>query len=347
MRMAKIQIPSITEISKYLSKEKFLPVYFLCGEDQYTLDLAVDAIEKAVSPFVLSDFDKEVISAEKSQTFSQILDLAFSFPFGGGKKLIIVKNFEKFNDKKELVGFVKNPPEFTIIIFTQSGKISDPSKEPYSVLLDRRVLFEARIATGEELIEWIVKRAKQLSINFPRDLAELLVDIVGEEKSLLEMQLQKFVNYLADEEKVTTEDVIRLASPTKEYSIFNLQDAIGKGDKSKAVEVAFNLLDSGMEIVAIINMLSKFVLTVSQIMELMRTTTNDNEAARLAGISWGYYVNCKKAGYMLNDERLLNASRALLSADIATKTSSADPQTVLLILITEMLGQEVSSQLLS
>ena len=56
--MAKIQIPSITEVSKFLTKEKFLPIYFLCGEDQYTIDLALDAIEKAVTPFVLSDFDK-------------------------------------------------------------------------------------------------------------------------------------------------------------------------------------------------------------------------------------------------------------------------------------------------
>ena len=89
--MAKIQIPSITEVSKFLTKEKFLPIYFLCGEDQYTIDLALDAIEKAVTPFVLSDFDKEVISAEKNQSLIQVLDLAFSFPFGGGKNYLLSK----------------------------------------------------------------------------------------------------------------------------------------------------------------------------------------------------------------------------------------------------------------
>lgn len=345
--MAKTQIPSITEISKFLTKEKFLPIYFLSGEDQYTIDLAIAAIEKAVAPFVLSEFDKEVIGSEKNQSLNQVLDLAYSFPFGGGKKLFIVKNFEKFSDKKELAGYINNPPEFTIIVFTQAEKISDSSKEPYSSLLFRRVLFEARTATGEELVDWLLKKSKQLGINFTRDLAQLLVDIVGEEKTLLEMQLQKLLNYLSDKTKITTDDIIKLASPTKEYSIFNLQDALGKGNKSYAVEVAYNLLDSGMEIVAIINMLSKFVLTVSQIMELVRSGINDNEAAKLAGVSWGYYVNCKKANYLLNDYRLLNASRALLNADIATKTSSADPKTVLLILVSEMLGQEVSSNLLT
>lgn len=344
--MAKIQIPSVTEISKSLSKDKFLPIYFLCGEDQYTLDLAVETIEKAVAPFVLSDFDKEVISAEKSQSLSQVLDLALSFPFGGGKKLILVKNFEKFNEKKELSVFIKSPPNFTILVVTQPGKISDPSKEPYSNLLNMRALFEARVATGDELIDWLVKKAKQLGINFPGNIAQFLIDIVGEDKSLLEIQLQKLLNYLPDKEKVTTENIIKLASPTKEYSIFNLQDAVGKGNKSKAIEVAYNLFDSGMEIVVIVNMLSKFVLIVAQIMELVKLGINDNEAARLAGVSWGYYVNCKKASYMMNDERLLNASRALLNADIAVKTTSADPRTVLLALISEMLGHEVSSSFL-
>lgn len=341
--MAKKEIPHITEISKYLSKEKFLPIYFLCGEDQYTIDLAVETIGKAVAPHVFSDFDKEIINAEKSQSLSQVLDIAFSFPFGGGKKFLLVKNFEKFSDKKELVNYISNPTEFTVLVITQYGKISDLSKVPYSVLLDRRVLFEARIATGEELVDWIVKRAKKLGINFTKDNAQTLVEIVGETKSLLEMQLEKFVDYLRNKDEITFDEIKRLASPTKEFSIFDLQDAIGKGDKSRSVQIAFNLLDAGIEIVVIINMLSKFVLTVAQILELMKSRISDNEAAKLAGVSWGYYFNCKKAAYLLNDERLLNASRALMNADLATKTTAADPRTVLLILISEMLGQEVTS----
>ena len=75
---------------------------------------------------------------------------------------------------------------------------------------------------------------------------------------------------------------------------------LAKGNKSVLLKWHIPI-DSGMEIVAIINMLSKFVLTVSQII-LMRSGINDNEAARLACVSWGYYVNC--GNYMLNDERL-------------------------------------------
>jgi len=177
--------------------------------------------------------------------------------------------------------------------------------------------------------------------------AQSLVEIVGEDKSLLETQLEKFVDFLHGKSEVTFEDIKKIASPTKEYSIFDLQDAVGKGDKPRAVKIAYNLLDAGVEIVVIINMLAKFVLTVAQISELIKSRINDNEAAKMAGVSWGYYINCKKAAYLMSDERLLNASRALLNADIATKTTSANPQTVLLILIAEMLGQEITSDIMN
>jgi DNA polymerase III subunit delta len=344
--MAKKEIPFITEISRYTTKDKFLPVYFLCGEDQYTIELAAETIEKNVMPNVLSDFDKEIVNAEKSQGLQQVLDLCYSFPFGGGKKMIILKNFEKITDKKVLLNYLTNLPEFTILVIIQNGKISDFGKEPYSILLERKFLFEARVATGQELYEWIVKKAKTFKLDFTIDNAQSLVEIVGEDKSLLEMQLEKFGDYIQNKSNITFEDIKKIASPTKEYSIFDLQDAIGKGNKPKAIEIAYNLLDAGVEIIVIINMLAKFVLTVAQIPEFIRSRINDNEAAKMASVSWAYYINCKKAAYLMTDERLLNASRALLNADIATKSTSASQQTVLLILIAELLGQEVTSSVL-
>jgi DNA polymerase III subunit delta len=337
----KVTIPLITEVTKYFSKEKFLPVYFICGEDQYSIGVAVESIEKAIVPHVFSDFDKENFTADKSQNLAQLLDVAFSFPFGGGKKFLIIKNFEKFSDKKELTDYLSHPPDFTTIIFIQSGKIADVSKEPYSSLLAKNCLFEARLATGEELVEWLLRKANKMGIQFSEDNARTLIETVGEEKSLLEMQLQKFSNFNSGNNELTFEDIKRLSSPTKEYSIFDLQDSIGRGDKAKSLQIAYNLLDAGVEIVFIINMLAKFILTIAQMTELFKMRTSDFEASKMAGVSYGYYMNCKRATYLMNDLRLLNASRALLNADLSVKTTATDPKIVLLVLISEVLSQPV------
>ena len=84
-------------------------------------------------------------------------------------------------------------------------------------------------------------------------------------------------------------------------------------------------------------MISKFILTLAQITEMVRSNINDNEAARMMGVSWYYYINCKKAGFFMKDERLLNASRALLEADLSVKTSSSDPKTILIMLVSGMM----------
>ena len=337
--MAKKQLPSITEITKFYSKEKFLPIYFICGEDEYSIDVAVEAIEKAAAPLLLSDFDKEIFTADKNQNLVQILDVAHSFPFGGSKKLVVIKNFEKFSDKKELSNYISAPPEFTVLVVIQSGKISDLNKEPYSTLLGKNCIFEARIATGEELVEWLVKKSNKIGINFSDDNARTLIEIVGEDKSLLEMQLQKFMNYAGSSSEIPFDLIKKLSSPTKEYSIFDLQDAIGKGDKGKALDIAYNLLDAGVEIVYIINMLAKFILTVAQMSELLKLKISDFEAAKSANVSYGYFMNCKRAIFLMNDIRLQIASRALLNADMSVKMTATEPKVILLTLISEVLGQ--------
>ncbi len=339
--MIKQQAKSIIELNKYLNKETLLPIYFLCGEDSYSIDIAVEAIEKVISPFIETDFDRESFNGEKAFELSQVLDLALTFPFGGGKKLITIKNFDKITDKKILSDFVKNVPEFTVMIIVHNGKISDLSKEPYSILNEKGYLFEAKPLTGNELINWFIKAGKRLGIELSDDNARIVIEIVGEDKTLLETQLQKFSSFAHGRNQLTIDELIKLSSPTKEYSIFDFISTLGVGNKSRALEIGFNLLDNGIEMVYIVNMVAKFIMTVAQILDLSRQKINDKDGSRLVGVSYYYYLNCKKASYFLTDDRLYNASKALLNADLAIKSTSMDAKTVLQILITEMLGQIV------
>lgn len=337
--MARLKIPSINEVSKYLTKEKLLPIYFLIGEDDYSIDSTIEEIRKAIEPMVLSEFDKEFVSLEKNTNFSQVLDLAYSFPFGGGKKLLVLKNFETLSSKKELSSYVNNPAEFSVLIIAQYSKSpGDPLREPYSLMLEKKYLFEARNETGDELIEWVINRSGKMNLSLSNDLARGLIEIVGNDKGLLEMQLQKISDYSINNPKLSFEEIKKIASPTKQFSIFDLQDSLGIGNKSKAIEISFNLIDSGIELVLIINMLSKFITTVAQIIEMTRSKINDNEAYQMIGVSRYYYLNCKKARFLMSDERLLKAANALLNADLAVKTTSAEPKTVLLVLISEILA---------
>ena len=243
----KSDVQSIYSIGKFLKEDSLLPIYFFYGDDNYALENAVKAIEKAVDPLLTSEFDKEIINAEE-KTIVELMDLASVFPFGSKKKIIILKDFDELKgDKKQFGSYVKDPAPSTVLVVIKYGKIQNHNTLPYSLLLEKNYLFEANELKGKELVNWIVRYSAKNGKTISEDNAELLLDIVGENRSMIEMQLQKIFTYLGDNKEIRLDVIKSDASQIKEYIIFDLLNAIGSMNKSKAVEILLNLLSQGDE----------------------------------------------------------------------------------------------------
>ena len=101
MAQNKKTAPSILGVMKQLKSGKILSLYYLFGEDTYSLNLTVKAIEEAVNPFIVSDFDKDFCYSDE-RNLQDVISTARAFPFGSAKKLIVFKEVEKVKDKKLL-----------------------------------------------------------------------------------------------------------------------------------------------------------------------------------------------------------------------------------------------------
>lgn len=341
----KIKLPSIELVSNLIQQEKILPIYFLCGEDNFSIDSTAQKLEDLYSNLVKSDFDKEDINVEKGVTLNQIIDSAYAFPFGGGKKIITIRNFELLSEKKEFAAYIQNPADFTILIICNFGEVKDTLSEPVKSLIQYNLIFSAEIIKGDELIDWILRQAKEIGLLFTEDNARALVEISGDDKTMLKMQLRKFLDYTPVNGKFDYDVIKNIASPTKQYSIFDLQNAVGRGDKNEALKVALSLISSGEDAITLVNFLAKSIIIISQMLEvvgvsgLSRNSYDiDSSNARKVGISYGYFMNLKKCKYLFNDRRLLNASEALLSADLNIKNSSMDQITVVTMLVSEIIS---------
>lgn len=337
--MAKSKAPAIQEIEKQLKQKKILPVYYLFGEDSYSIDSIVDVIEKAVQPFITSDFDKEVLYGE-NQSFANIIGLASSFPFGSEKKLIIVKQSEKLKDKKEkkeIVNYFQSPAEFTILLFIHEGTISSTASEPYKTLANEGYLFEAKELKGKSLIDWLISTVEKKGKTISYENAQLITDISGENKNSLESQLEKIFIYVGDSKEITIESIRGLSTSLKQYTIFDLQNAIGKKNKSAALKVAFNLLKNGMEPIQIIAMLNKYFMSLARLHELTATNTNEFQIARIMGTHPFYLKDYHSARRLYSDKHLTSAFSALLKADLSIKSTSLDDYTIISVLIAEII----------
>lgn len=337
MAKKKINIPSILEINKDLKKGNLLPVYYLCGVDSYTIDVVQMNIQKAAAAFITSDFDRELIYGE-NKSFAQVVDSAQSFPFGSEKKLIIFKQADKPKDKKELVRYLESPAGFTILVFLHEGAISNPDSEPYTSLLKNGFLFEAKELKGKHLLDWLLNEVEGKGKKINNENAQLMIDMVGESKQLLELQLEKMLLFLGDNSEITLDVITSLSTRLKEFSIFDLQNAIGKKDQGLALKYAYNLIEKGNDVVMIIAMLTKYFTGLARINELIQSKTNEYQAARIVGTHSYYYKDYIEARRKYSDKAIVGAFRALLKADLTNKTTQTDARTIVTILIAEIIN---------
>jgi DNA polymerase-3 subunit delta len=334
--MAKSKAPSILEALPGIKKRNFKPVYYFFGEDSYNLSHTLHTLEEAFAPLLLSEFDKETIYPE-DRSINDILGLATAFPFGSEKKLIIVKEAEKIKDKKPLKDYASSPAEFTVIAFFHNGSITNLSSEPFKTLDANDFLFEAKELKGKNLIDWLISIAEEKDKKLSEENAQVMVDIVGESRSMLEDQLEKICVFLNKEKEITIEVIQQISSELKQFNIFDLQNAIGLKDKAKSLTVAYNLLDNGAEPTFIITMLTRYFTGLAKITELKTKNISVQEAARIVSTHHFYYPNYVKARNLYSDEKLVEVFRALLKADVSVKTTTSDDKTIITLLVAEIL----------
>ena len=334
--MAKTKAPSILEIIDKTDKSNLQPVYYFFGDDYYLLQSALSKIENTLSPLISSEFDRTTFYGD-DKSLSDLLDFATAFPFGSEKKLLVFKQFEKVRDKKPLKDYVKLPVEFTVVVIIHSGTISNLDSEPYKTLRQYNYIFEAKELRGKNLIKWLINHIDKKGKKISEETAQMLVDISGESRNMLEAQLEKIITFMNDEKEITLEHVQNLSTSLKQHTIFDLKNALGRKEKDKSIQIAYNLLDNGAEPVFIVAMLTRYFTGISKINELNKMNLPLQQAARYVGTHHFFYKDYQQARTHYSDAALTSVFRALFKADLSIKTTSSDGKNVITILLSEIL----------
>ena len=339
--MAKTQIkPKPIKDLLPLLKNEPLPIYYFFGEDNFAIEKAVELIKKTYSDLLTSDFDNETLHATKATNLTEILMNASSFPFGSEKKLVVVKKFNLVKEKKKLTEYIEAPTFSTILILLDESTRLNANSEPYKTLASKGYLFEAKKISGSQLIGWIKARAKELKIFIDNENAQRLLEIVGEEKQLLMRQIEKLRDYLGEGKTVSAENIINLTSPTKKYTTFDLQDAFLKGNKQLSIKIAFHLLDNGIQLYEILPILTSAVYILTQSLEFKRNPLPNKQAeAKKVGAHPFYYQKITSSPYFTTEDKIKQAAKALLNADLTIKTTAANQKNVFLQLVSEIFNR--------
>jgi DNA polymerase III subunit delta len=235
-----------------LKRRIFKPVYFLCGEEAHYIDLISDFIEKNVLEESEKEFNQTVVYG-KDTDLGGILALAKQFPMMSEYNVVIVKEAQNLKELNKTVSdddtpskgstasgqqllaqYLANPQPSTILVFAYKYKTLDKRSALAKVLQKKAVYLETKKLYDNQLPEWINTYVKEKNHSIGPKASYLLAEFLGNDLSKISNEIDKLLINLPTGQEITPELVQDNIGISKDYNIFELQDALASKDILKA-----------------------------------------------------------------------------------------------------------------
>jgi DNA polymerase-3 subunit delta len=153
------------------------------------------------------------------------------------RQVVLLKEAQQMKDVEKLEGYVENPLPSTILVVSYKGKTLD-GRQKFSKLIKKKgEVFQSKKMYENQLPGWIngYLHANGFSIK-PKALA-LLVDHIGNDLSRIVNEIEKLSLNLGKEKTITEDEIEKFIGISKEYNIFELQNALSIKDQPKAIRI--------------------------------------------------------------------------------------------------------------
>jgi DNA polymerase-3 subunit delta len=247
----------VTQILTDLKRKIFKPIYFLSGEEAYYIDMVSDYIEKNVLDESEQEFNQTILYGKEAD-MNTIISAAKRFPMMSEYQVIIVKEAQNLKElgkgsgssdddddsdapsKKSsgsanaLVAYLQQPQTSTILVFCYKYKTLDKRSTIYKSLQKNHVFLETKKLYDNKIPEWITEFVQEHKFKISPKASYLLAESLGNDLSKIANEVEKLFINLKEGEEITLELVQDNIGISKEFNVFELQDALAKKDILKA-----------------------------------------------------------------------------------------------------------------
>ncbi len=225
-------------IMRDLKAGKYLPLYYLHGEEAYYIDKICDYIaEHALAPEE-RDFNQTILFGS-DVTASQVADAARRYPMMAARQVVIVKEAQNIKNTDALEKYFKQPLASTVLVMChKNGKIDGRKREYTKAIQQAGILFESQKLRERDLPPFIENYLKERQTSIDPKSEQLIADSIGADLSRLTSELDKLILSLpADDKRVTPQIVEDQIGVSKDFNGFELRDAIVNRNVYKANQI--------------------------------------------------------------------------------------------------------------
>ncbi|MES2881342.1 MAG: DNA polymerase III subunit delta [Bacteroidota bacterium] len=227
---------SAEKIVNDLKKKQFRPVYWLEGEEDFFIDRIIAYAEHGILTEAEAGFNLTVFYG-RDASWADVMNACRRYPMFGEKQVVILKEAQSMRDVEKLEAYVEKPLASTIFFVAYKNKKLDGRTRLSKILKDKAVLFTAKKLYDKELPEWTSSLVRAKGYAISNKALYLLLDHIGNDLNRLNNEIEKLSLNLNNRTEITDDDIEQFVGISKEFNVFELQQAIGAKDLYKAMRI--------------------------------------------------------------------------------------------------------------
>ncbi|KIC94942.1 DNA polymerase III subunit delta [Flavihumibacter solisilvae] len=227
---------SVEQILADWKQKKFKPVYWLEGEEDYYIDKLMKEAERNLLTEAEAGFNLTVFYGREAN-WADVVNACMRYPMFAERQVVLLKEAQQMKELDKLEGYISNPLKSTVFVVGHKEKKVDGRSKLAKMLKDKTELLQTKKMYDNQLPGWTEKLISSKGYQVNQKALMLLVDHIGNDLSRIDNEIDKLLLNLGSRKTITEDDIEQFVGVSKEFNVFELQDAIAKKDLAKAIRI--------------------------------------------------------------------------------------------------------------
>ena len=255
--------------------------YLLHGDEEYEREALVASMIESLMPAQTRDFNLDVLRAERLEVldFFQVYE---TYPTMAESRLVVLRDAEALTTDqcRGLERVFAKPVETSRLLVV--GQKVNMRRKFFRELARKGCALEFRPPYDNQVPQWIQRYAKRQRVRIEPAAVQLLSQYVGAKPRELVSEIEKLVSFVGVGQPIAASAVEQIAGITRGTSVFELADALGKGQGKLAQKLMQQFLSQGEEPTRAVAMVTRHLQLLLKAKGLMgQSLPRDKMAAEL------------------------------------------------------------------
>lgn len=247
---------SVAEAIKEIKSGKFHPVYFLTGDEPFFIDLVASEIQKTALNDAERGFNETLVYGKEIKIL-EVLSAAQRFPMMAARTVVIIREAQEIGDfykeaeapkgskgKSASAGtpvlsrYLQSPTPTTVLVFCFKHKKPDGKRTLTKDLAKYAAYVDCQPIKDSQIPAFIQDHLAARHIKATPQTLHLMADHIGSDLQRIEKEIEKLAVHFPQGGELTSDMVQQFVGISREYNVFELQNAMLQRNTLKAQKIA-------------------------------------------------------------------------------------------------------------